>query len=70
MSPTRWFSEAFYIKEMENRQWTELHDGSPLKHGYSYKNRDVAQRYIVFIGLGWLVCGYITIKLVNRRKMK
>ncbi|KAG0326947.1 hypothetical protein BGZ99_008712 [Dissophora globulifera] len=69
ISAPRWAVEAFYLKEVESRNYNELKHNL-LGDTYSFDHYQKAILYMVYISLGWNVISFTLMKLLNRHKVK
>ncbi|KAF8930366.1 hypothetical protein BGZ58_008283 [Dissophora ornata] len=69
VSAPRWAVEAFYLKEMESRNYNEIKHNL-LGDTYSFDNYQKAIFYMVYISLGWNIISFSLMKLLNRHKVK
>ncbi|KAK3828723.1 MAG: hypothetical protein J3Q66DRAFT_435206 [Benniella sp.] len=69
VSAPRWAVEAFYLKEMESRNYNEIKHNL-LGDTYSFANYERAILYMLYISLGWNIVSFALMKLLNRHKVK
>lgn len=69
LSAPRYTVEYLYIEETSARPWEELKNDS-LNFGYFRSNKSNDLRNIFAIGAAWAILAYISMKLLNRDKMK
>ncbi|KAL7749944.1 hypothetical protein RI367_004820 [Sorochytrium milnesiophthora] len=69
LSPPRYAVEALYIKEVEARPFPE-NKGNTLRYTYQRSDFALCMVAIFAIGTAWHLLSLITMKLVNRDRMK
>ncbi|KAF9431406.1 hypothetical protein BGZ76_000340 [Entomortierella beljakovae] len=69
ISTPRWAVEAFYLKEMESRNYNEIQHNF-LGDLYSFGEYRHAILCMVYIALGWNAAAFTMMKLLNRHKVK
>ncbi|KAF9208073.1 hypothetical protein BGZ59_010806 [Podila verticillata] len=69
VSAPRWGVEAFYLKEMDSRDYNEIKHNS-LGDMYAFEHYENAIMSMVYIGLGWNLITFTLMKLLNRHKVK
>ncbi|KAG0219434.1 hypothetical protein BGX31_011310 [Mortierella sp. GBA43] len=69
VSAPRWAVEAFYLKEMESRNYNEIKHNL-LGDTYSFADYEKAVLYMLYISLGWNIISFALMKLLNRHKVK
>ncbi|KAF9913217.1 hypothetical protein BX616_010139 [Lobosporangium transversale] len=69
VSAPRWAVEAFYLKEMEFRDYNELKHHL-LVDTFSFDNYKKAISYMLYIALCWNLIVFMLMKLLNRHKVK
>ncbi|KAF9581810.1 hypothetical protein BGW38_001045 [Lunasporangiospora selenospora] len=69
ISAPRWGVEAFYLREMESRNYNEIKHNY-LGNTYAFEHYDQAIMLMIYIGLGWNVLSFSLMKLLNRHKVK
>ncbi|KAG0034358.1 hypothetical protein BGZ82_005777, partial [Podila clonocystis] len=67
VSAPRWGVEAFYLKEMDSRNYNEIKHNS-LGDMYAFEHYENAIMSMVYIGLGWNLITFALMKLLNRHK--
>ncbi|KAI1320190.1 hypothetical protein EDD11_001795 [Mortierella claussenii] len=69
VSAPRWAIEAFYLKEMEFRNYNEIEHNS-LVDMYAFDHYQNAILNMVYISLGWNIIAFALMKLLDRHKVK
>ena len=69
ISAPRYGIEAFYIIEVQNRQWQELLEDK-WSHTYSRYNFQSSIVAMLLIGAFWALLSFLSLKLTNRRRQK
>jgi ABC-type multidrug transport system ATPase subunit len=67
ISAPRWAIEAFFLKEVEERPFFEIHQGK-LPHTYRLDHFGMALWYVLAIAGGWNLGALLMMKLMNRDK--
>ncbi|KAG0369711.1 hypothetical protein BGZ54_009137 [Gamsiella multidivaricata] len=69
VSAPRWAVEAFYLKEVQERNYNELKH-NVLGDTYAFEDYEKAILYMVYIFLGWNAISFSLMKLLYRHKVK
>ncbi|KAG0334541.1 hypothetical protein BG004_000365, partial [Podila humilis] len=67
VSAPRWGVEAFYLKEMDSRDYNEIKHNS-LGDFYAFSHYENSIMSMLYICLGWNVLTFALMKLLNRHK--